>query len=145
MTNINTPSQTISANTSKASFLKKALYANAIFSGISGLDFIIFNTQITNFLGWSTNSLIPVIGVGLILFAIFIVMVARAYKPNPALVKTIIASDVAWIVLSCVVIFLPITNLLGLTTGGKWAVAILADIVLIFAVLQFLGLRRLNT
>ena len=144
MSAINSASTTFQNTSSKATFLKRALYANAIFSGISGLDFIIFNNQITNFLGWSTNWLIPVIGAGLILFAIFTVMVARADTPNPALVQTIIASDVAWIILSCVVIFLPATNLLALTTPGKWAVAILADIILVFAILQFIGLRRIN-
>lgn len=126
------------------SFLKRALYANAIFSGISGLDFIIFSNRITEFLGWSTTWLIPAIGIGLILFAVYIVMVARKATPNASQVKSIIASDIAWIILSCVIIFLPTTNLLGLTNGGKWAVAILADIVLVFAILQFLGLRRLK-
>lgn len=145
MTSINA-SENIGTNIqNKAAFLKKALYANAIFSGISGLDFIFFSNRITNFLGWSTAWFIPAIGVGLILFALFIIVVAKAQTPSKASVQSIIASDVAWIVLSCVLIFLPATNLLALTTGGKWAVAILADIVLVFAILQFLGLRHLNS
>jgi len=135
---------TLQNRATKPSFLKRALYGNAIFSGISGLDFIIFSNRITEFLGWSTPWLIPAIGVGLLLFATFIVTVARTVIPNSQMVKTIIASDIAWIVLSCIIIFLPTGNLLGLTVGGKWAVAILADLVLIFAVLQFLGLRRMN-
>lgn len=147
MSAINSASNTLQSNSS-ATFLKRALYANAIFSGISGLDFVIFSNRITNFLGWPVSWLIPAIGVGLMLFALFIVMVvrtvARSSKPNKSLVQIIIASDVAWIVLSCAIIFLPTTNLLALTTGGKWAVAILADIVLVFAILQFLGLRRIQ-
>lgn len=143
MSAISSETNTVHSNSS-ATFLKRALYANAIFSGISGLDFILFSNRITSFLDWPIPWLIPTIGAGLVLFALFIVLVARTSTPNKSLVKIIIASDVTWILLSCAVIFLPATDLLALTTGGKWAVAILADIVLVFAILQFLGLRRLK-
>jgi len=144
MSNVSATINPVQLTNSKASFLRKALYANAIFSGISGLDFILFSNQITSYLGWSMSWLIPAIGAGLVLFAVFIVMVARADTPSKPLVQTIIASDVAWIVLSCIIIFLPATNLLATGMGGKIAIALLADIVLVFAILQFIGLRRLR-
>jgi hypothetical protein len=49
-------------------------------------------------------------------------------------------ADLAWVIASAGLIF---ANLVDFTTAGKWAIAILADVVLVFAIVQFVGLRRL--
>ncbi len=49
--------------------------------------------------------------------------------------------NVAWVVGSYIILF---TNWASLTNAGWWAVAVVADIVTIFAVVQYVGLRRLN-
>ncbi len=49
--------------------------------------------------------------------------------------------DVAWVVGSAIVL---LTDALAMTTAGNWLVAIIADVVLVFAVVQWLGIRRLR-
>jgi hypothetical protein len=51
----------------------------------------------------------------------------------------VIELDVLWVIGSLILIF---TSLVPLTTSGKWAVAITADIVTVCAILQYIGLRR---
>jgi hypothetical protein len=50
-----------------------------------------------------------------------------------------IDGDLAWVVGSVIVVLLPG---LSLTGAGKWATAITADVVLLFAIWQFYALRR---
>jgi hypothetical protein len=47
--------------------------------------------------------------------------------------------DIAWVTGS---ILLLASGLVPLSTARKWSIAILADIVALFALLQFIGLRR---
>ena len=51
------------------------------------------------------------------------------------------ASDIAWVVGS--IIFL-VSDALSLTTAGNWDVLIVGDVVLLFAIAQILGLRRMK-
>ncbi|MFB3094636.1 MAG: hypothetical protein ACE10O_02120, partial [Candidatus Acidiferrales bacterium] len=53
----------------------------------------------------------------------------------------IIALDVLWVAGSFQLV---LASPPGLTGGGKWAVGMIADIVALLALLQFLGLRRLK-
>jgi hypothetical protein len=52
-----------------------------------------------------------------------------------------IEGDVGWIVATIAILLL---DPWGFTTGGKWLLAFIGDIVAAFAILQYLGLRRLN-
>jgi hypothetical protein len=36
------------------------------------------------------------------------------------------------------------TDAFALTSGGKWLVLILADMVLLFAIVQYVGIRRMK-
>ena len=49
-----------------------------------------------------------------------------------------IDGDLAWVLGSAIIIFLPSSSL---SAAGKWAVAIVADIVLVFAIWQFFAMR----
>ena len=48
--------------------------------------------------------------------------------------------DVLWVLGSVALIF---SNQIPLTVAGKWAVALVADVVALFAVLQYVGVRRM--
>jgi hypothetical protein len=52
-----------------------------------------------------------------------------------------IDGDLAWVVGSAFILFLPVVSL---STAGKWAIAIVADIVLVFAIWQFFALRSVQ-
>ena len=128
-------------NRKRGSLLRNTLLANAIFSTLCAIDFLIFAQPISTFLGWSNGWVLPLIGIGLLGFALYVVSVARAPQIDTSAVKSIIVADITWVILSILVIATPIVPL---TLGGKWGVAIVADIVAGFALLQFLGLRRIR-
>ena len=128
----------------KATFLKRSLYADTIFTAVSGLGLLTFSSAMTTFLGWSISWIVPVLGVIFLLYAMYLYSAARANTPNSFMVKTIIGVAIVWLIESYIVILLPASNPLALSTSGKWAVAIFADIGFIFGLTQFLGLRRLK-
>jgi hypothetical protein len=115
------------------------LYGNSAFSFTSGLVSVLFSKSIADFLGLSASWIILALGVGLILYGIEIFLAARAEPVNKALATFAVYADLAWVLGNAVLIF---ANLVDFTTAGKWAIAIIADIVLVFAILQYVGLRR---
>ena len=129
----------------KASFLKKSLYADTVFTTVSGLGLLAFSNPMTTFLGWSISWIVPTLGVVFLLYGLYLYTAARAPRPNTLMVKTIIGVAVMWLIESYIVILLPSSNLLALSTSGKWAVAIFANIGFAFGLSQFIGLRRLET
>jgi len=58
---------------------------------------------------------------------------------SPGLVRTVIALDLVWVIGSVAALLLH--DSLGLTVGGAWLVAVGADVVAVFALLQYVGLR----
>jgi len=144
MTTLNSNTNTHSLNNPKATLLKTSLFADTVFTALCGLGLVIFNNAISNFLGWSISWIIPTLGVVFLLFAAYLFNTARQQTPNTLMVKTIIGVAVLWVIESCILLFLPASNPLALSTSGKWAVIILADIVFLFGLTQFIGLRRMK-
>ena len=127
-------------STNNSSLLKNTLLGNSAFSFTSGLAAALFSKAIANFLGLSAAGIILALGIGLILYGIEIYMGAKAEPVNRGIAKFAVYADLAWVLLSAVLIF---ANLVDFTTAGKWVIAIIADLVLVFAILQYVGLRRL--
>lgn len=127
-------------STSNSSLLRNALYGNSIFSFVSGLIFLLFSKVIAGFLGLPAPWIILALGVGLIVYGIEIYVAARSEPVNRGIAKFAVYADLAWVLGSAVLIF---ANLVPFTDAGKWAIAIIADIVLVFAILQAVGLRKI--
>lgn len=123
-----------------SSLLRNTLFGNSAFSFLSGVAFLLFSRAIASFLVLSASWIVLALGVGLIVYGIEIFLAARAEPVNTGIARFAVYADLAWVLGSVVLIF---ANLLPLTTAGKWAIAIVADIVLVFAILQYVGLRRL--
>jgi uncharacterized membrane protein YoaT (DUF817 family) len=121
--------------------LRYTLRGNAAFSAVSGVIAILAAAPIAAFMGLASPLILLVIGVGLLPFAFLVYKVSTMTAVNPLFVKEILVMDLLWIAGS-------IAILLGgwpvLTTNGRWLVAVLADVVAIFALLEFVGLRRLQ-
>jgi len=128
-------------STNNSYLLKNALFGNSAFSFISGLAAVLFSKAIANFLGLSASWIIFALGIGLILYGIEIFIAAKAEPVHKGIATFAVYADLAWVLGSAMLIF---ANLVDFTTAGKWAIAIVADIVLVFAILQFVGLRRLK-
>lgn len=132
---------TITSTQDKSRLLRNALLGNSVFSFLSGLDFVLFSRPVATFLGLSSPVLIFVLGLILIGYAYIVFTQARAEPLDPSFAWAAILADVLWVIASAVLIF---TDLVAFTPAGKWGIAIIADVVLVFAILQYVGLRRIR-
>lgn len=120
--------------------IRRILYGNAIFSGVSGLLFIVASRPIANFIGLDASLAMFVIGIGLAGYAVLIYMNASRAEISRSFVLFAIIGDSSWVLLS---ILLLVTGWVSFSMEGKWAVGIIAVIVDIFATLQFLEWRKM--
>lgn len=121
--------------------LRGTLTANAVASGILGIAMLVGAGPVSRFLGIDPTLAVGAVGVGLIGWVALIVSVLRQERLSPGRVKLIIEGDVAWVIASWAIL---LSGRPELSTEGWWAVAAVAEGVTLFAVLQYLGLRRLT-
>lgn len=119
--------------------LKKALAGNAVFSVVSGVAILSSNRWLVRFLGLPEKVSLVILGVSLIVYAAILWLNARRPKVKITDAWVAVIMDVIWVVGSCALIFL-----VPFSLGGKWVVALVAELVLVFAILQWLGIRRVQ-
>lgn len=119
--------------------LRTTLRANAIFSDVSGLVMLLASGWLSKVTGIEPPVTFLIIGVGLLGYALWLWFNSRSEEIAPQVVWAAIICDILWVVGSFVLL---IGGFLPLTIVGKWVVVIIADIVGIFAVMQYIGLRR---
>jgi hypothetical protein len=124
----------------RAAFLRRVLRADCIFSAFSGLGMIIAAGPLTAFLGLPTLWMIVAIGVVLLIYAADLWYIAARKPISRRLTIAAILADAAWVLASWAII---LTGWPALTTPGAWAVAVVSDVVIVVAVLKYVGLRRL--
>lgn len=120
--------------------LQKALTGNAVFSTLSALILLIFSTTMTDLFGLKEQFPFLIIGVVLLLFAGTIVFEIKRQRKKP--VYWIIIQDILWVLGSIVLLFL---QPFGISTAGNILIAIVALVVLVFAILQYQGIQRLQS
>jgi len=119
--------------------LHKALIGNALFSTVSGLIILFAQKWVLGILGRANSISLAILGVALIVFAAALVINARKQKIKLSDAWTAVLLDLAWAVGSfALILFVPFS------AGGKWAVAGVAEVVILFALLPFVGLRRIQ-
>ena len=123
----------------ETNFLKYAIRGNALFSGISGLTLALLARGVSVLTGIQPPLAITITGLILIGYAAWLWRLTNQPAIPPASAWLVIALDVLWVVGSVLAI---LAGWSPLSQTGKWLVAILADVVGLFAVLQYLGLRR---
>jgi len=121
--------------------LRRALAGNALFSAVSGAVMILGSRRISDFTGLSPAWAPAAIGAAVLCWAVAVALLARSAELRPALVRLVIAGDLAWVTASYAVL---IAGEPSLTAAGVWSVGILAEIVALFGIVQYLGLRRLR-
>lgn len=131
----------MSAVANPSRLLRLALRANAAFSTLSALTFLVFAAPVAAFVGAMGGRDVVILGVQLAVFAVWLWWLAARSAIPRWQVWIIIALDVLWVVGSFQTVLAPPPSL---TTGGTWAIAMVADVVGLFALLQFIGLRRLR-
>ena len=128
--------------------LRRTLWGNAAFSLISGGLLAIFAKPFAAaaasapvaVVGLDLASLFLLLGLGVVAFGVVCAWVAKADPLPRGLAQTILVADIAWVLGSAVVLTLPASW----TTAGVAGIVVLALIVADLALLEYLGLRRLN-
>ena len=95
--------------------------------------------DIVRLLGLPESVNLITMGISLLVFAVTLVVFARK-KPIKLLDAWIaVLLDLAWVIGSY-----PLLFVVPFCTTGKWIVGIVAEVVLLFALMQWLGIRRIR-
>lgn len=132
-------SQSIKATKEQSNLLKKALRGNALFSGLSGAIALLGAQPLAAFTGIDVAAVFYVLGIVLIIYAIDLWWVFSREPIDHRFAWAAIILDILWVAGSAAIL---IFDWPALTVAGRWAVFFLAEVVAIFAILQYVGLRR---
>ena len=119
--------------------LKGALIGNAMFSGLSGAAILLANRWLVKFLGLPDKVSLAILGVSLIVYATVLWFNARRPKIRITDAWVAVVMDAVWVLGSYTMILV-----IPFSLAGKWVVALVAELVLAFAVWQWLGIRRIR-
>ncbi len=119
--------------------LRMALMGNALFSTISGLALILAGQRVVRLLGLPKAVNLLTMGIGLLAFAVTLVIFARKNPIKVSDTWIAILLDLAWVIGSY-----PLLFVVPFSTTGKWIVGMVAEVVMLFALVQWLGIRRIR-
>ena len=124
---------------SSTHLLRAALLANSAFSMTCGIAMNITAQPLTSLLGLDRAWIVAGVGGLLVVFAAILGYIARRPSAYTGLVMTAVVLDVVWVVGTGLLIAIGVFN-----TTGVWVTALIAEVVLVFAMLQALGLRQVQ-
>lgn len=128
--------------------LRRTLWGNAAFSVVSGALLAVLATPFASIAahepvavaGLELAVVFRLLGAGVILFGALCAFIASRNPLPSGLARIVFAADIAWVAASAVVLLLPASW----TTAGVVGIAVVALIVADLAILEYLGLRRLD-
>jgi len=119
--------------------LRAALMSNAAFSLVSGLLLALVPARAADLLGSNGMGVLRALGVGLVVFSLWVGLASRRARVRPLEVLLISMADFAWVLGSFTLLsFMP--HVFNAT--GAWLFAGVAAVVAAFGVAQLTGLRR---
>ena len=122
-----------------ARFLRRALMADGIVSGVSGAALLIAPGAIASLLGLASPGLVAVVGVSLVFYGLALLRNARQEVLRRRDASVPIALNAAWLLGTVVVVAEGWLN-----RPGTWALLLVGDVVLAFAILEAVGLHKLT-
>ena len=128
-------------NTMNDRLLRTALRGNGLFSAVSGAMMVVASRPLAEFIGLAWPSALLILGIILLLYALDLFWFTRRATISLTFAWVAIVLDVAWVMGS---VALLLADPLGFTVAGKWFVGLMAEAVALFAVVQWLGVRRLK-
>ncbi len=130
--------QALSINVTTA---RRASIGDGLFCAVSGVVFALGTEAISSFSGIVPSSLVSVLGLGLVIYGLGAYYLATSRPFDRLLPQAMLIGNIVWIVGS---IILLIVDPFPMTTAGRWLVLIIADVVGVFAIWQYVGLRRMS-
>ena len=117
--------------------LRNSLIGNALFSMLSALMILVSSRRLAQFIGLRDHMVLTVLAISLAGYAVILLVNARRPKIKISDAWMAVILDAVWVIGSYALIFV-----VPFTFGGKWLIAGVAEIVLVFAILQSFGIRR---
>jgi hypothetical protein len=119
--------------------LRSALRGNALFSVLSSVVILAMNRRLVVFLGLPSDADLSALGIGLLVYAGWLLWNARRETIRIVEAWIAVMLDILWVVGSYALLFAA-----TLSSGGKWIVGLVAEMVFLFGLMQWLGLRRIG-
>jgi hypothetical protein len=117
-------------------FLSRVLVADGVVSGLCGLAMLVAPGAIATLIGLRSGVVVAAVGVGLLAYAATLVAGARGESARRTAALAV-ALNVAWLVGTVVVIVAGWLN-----RESNWALILVGDVVLVFALLEGIGWRK---
>jgi hypothetical protein len=122
-----------------ADMLRTTLVTNGISTALCGLALLVAPGPLAPLLGVPEPGVLAAVGAGLLLYAAGLFWTAAQQPISPAAAWTAIVMDVGWVIGSVALLEVGL-----LTPIGSGLVSLVAAVVLVFAALQYRGVRRLT-
>jgi hypothetical protein len=119
--------------------LPATLVTNGISTALCGLALLVARGPLAPLLGVPEPGVLAAVGAGLLLYAAGLFWTAAQKPIWPAAAWTAIVMDVGWVIGSAALLEIGL-----LTPIGSGLVSLVAAVVLVFAALQYRGVRRLT-
>jgi hypothetical protein len=119
--------------------LRNSLIGNALFSILSAVAILASTGWLAQFLGLRDHIGLTVVAFSLAGYAVILLINARRQKIKISDAWMAVILDAIWVTGSYALIFA-----VPFTLHGKWLIAVVAEIVFLFAVLQSFGIRRVR-
>jgi hypothetical protein len=117
-------------------FLSRVLMADGVVSGLCGLGLLIAPGPVAALIGVGSGAIVAAVGLSLLGYAA--VLIAGARGPVARRTAALaVALNVAWLVGTAIVILSG-----ALSREGNWALILVGDVVLVFALLEGVAWRR---
>ena len=120
--------------------LRTSLRGNAAFSTLCGVIALAFAAPLAGTLGIPAPIQIAGLGVQLLVFAGLLLWLASRPVIRVGLALAVVAADVLWVLGT-----VPLVASGALSSTGNWTALVIADVVALFALLQYLGVRRVRS
>ena len=127
-------------SSASATLLTKVLRADGAFALFSGLILIVGANPLAELIELSQAIALVVVGVVLLGYAAMLFFVAGR-NLEQAGAKLAIVLNILWVIVSYAGLLF---GWFPVNTAGKWAIALVAEAVLIFAIIEFIALRRVT-
>lgn len=119
--------------------LRAALLGNAGFSLLSATIILFWQDGVIGWLGIPRDFGISFLGFGLIVFALWLLLIATQTPIKLPAARIAVVMDLTWVAAS-----IPVIVLAPLTSRGRLVVALIGFVVLCFALSQWAGIRRIG-
>jgi hypothetical protein len=120
-------------------FMTRLLQADGLFCATTGGICLAAARPLATLFGLNLPAIFTVVGGLVLVYGLSLWLLAGRAAHTRFWVQVALALNVVWVVASFGGL---LAGLFPVTTAGKWVIAILADLVLIIALLQLYGLRR---